>query len=80
MRFVSEVIDHLDEEGRLQPFYATYRSDGWGHPAYHPALFPSNGLRRAMFKALYVMEETFPHWAARIFQYPMIILRKLERT
>lgn len=37
-RFVSEVIDHLDEEGRLQPFYATYRSDGWGHPAYHPVM------------------------------------------
>jgi len=37
-RFVSDVIDHLDEEGRLRAFYATYRADGWGHPAYHPVM------------------------------------------
>ena len=37
-RFVSDVLDHLDAEGRLRPFYATYRSDGWGHPAYHPVM------------------------------------------
>lgn len=37
-RFVSDVIDHLDGEGRLRPFYVTYRADGWGHPAYHPVM------------------------------------------
>ena len=37
-QFVSDVIDHLDAEGRLEPFYATYRSDGWGHPVYHPVM------------------------------------------
>lgn len=37
-RFVSDLIDQFDDEGRLEPFYARYRADGWGHPAYHPRL------------------------------------------
>lgn len=37
-RFVSDLIDHLDEAGRLAVFYASYREDGWGHPAYHPVM------------------------------------------
>lgn len=37
-RFVSDLIDHLDESGRLEAFYASYREDGWGHPAYHPVM------------------------------------------
>jgi len=37
-RFVSDVIDHLDGEGRLRPLYSKYRADGWGHPAYHPVM------------------------------------------
>lgn len=37
-RFISDVVDHLDEEGRLASFYAPYRTDGWGHPGYHPVM------------------------------------------
>lgn len=37
-RFISDVVDQLDGEGRLAAFYASYRTDGWGHPAYHPAM------------------------------------------
>lgn len=37
-RFVSDVVDHMNEEGRLAAFYASYRTDGWGHPAYHPIM------------------------------------------
>jgi hypothetical protein len=33
-RFVSEVVDELEEEGRLASFYARYRADGWGRAAY----------------------------------------------
>lgn len=37
-RFISDVVDHLDEAGELAAFYASYRTDGWGHPAYHPVM------------------------------------------
>lgn len=37
-RFISDVVDHLDEAGELAAFYAPYRTDGWGHPAYHPVM------------------------------------------
>lgn len=37
-RFVSDLLDQFDEDGRLDPFYETYREDGWGHPAHHPRL------------------------------------------
>lgn len=37
-QFISDVVDHLDAEGRLAPFYRSYRTDGWGHPAYHPVM------------------------------------------
>jgi transposase len=37
-RFISDVVDHLDAQGRLKGFYRLYRTDGWGHPAYHPVM------------------------------------------
>ena len=37
-RFVSDVVDHLDEAGRLAAFYDGYRKDGWGRAAYHPRM------------------------------------------
>lgn len=37
-RFVSDVVDHLDETGRLAAFYEGYRKDGWGRAAYHPRM------------------------------------------
>ncbi|HYW12515.1 MAG TPA: transposase [Longimicrobium sp.] len=36
--FLSEVIDEMDARGRLDAFYAPYREDGWGAPAFHPAM------------------------------------------
>jgi transposase len=36
--FISDVVDRLDASGKLQPIYGRYRSDGWGAPAYHPAM------------------------------------------
>jgi transposase len=37
-RFLSEVIDGMDARGRLDAFYAPYRMDGWGAPAFHPVM------------------------------------------
>jgi transposase len=37
-RFVSDVIDYLDEEGRLEPFYPEERDDLRGRPRYHPVM------------------------------------------
>lgn len=37
-RFVSEVIEHLESEGKLGAIYGRYRADGWGRAAYHPAM------------------------------------------
>lgn len=37
-RFVSEVVDELEGEGRLAAFYARYRADGWGRAAYAPRM------------------------------------------
>lgn len=37
-RFLSEVIDGMDARGRLDAFYAPYRVDGWGAPAFHPVM------------------------------------------
>lgn len=37
-RFVSEVVDELDAEGKLQAFYAGYRADGKGAAGYHPRM------------------------------------------
>lgn len=37
-RFVSDVVDHLDEGGRLAAFYEGYRKDAWGRAAYHPRM------------------------------------------
>lgn len=35
-RFVREVVEQFDGEGRLQPFYEGYRPDGRGGKAFHP--------------------------------------------
>jgi transposase len=37
-RFLSEIVDEMDAGGRLDGFYALYRVDGWGAPAFHPAM------------------------------------------
>ena len=37
-QFVSEIIDLLDEEDRLEPFYPDPDQDGRGRPSYHPAM------------------------------------------
>jgi len=37
-RFVSEVVEELDGEGKLAAFYAGYRADGWGRAGYHPRM------------------------------------------
>jgi transposase len=37
-RFLSEIVDEMDARGRLDVFYAPYRVDGWGAPAFHPAM------------------------------------------
>jgi transposase len=37
-RWVSDLVDWLDTQGDLAPFYASYRPDGWGRAAYHPCL------------------------------------------
>jgi len=37
-RFVSNTIDYLDIEGRLDPFYPEPREDGRGRPSYHPVM------------------------------------------
>jgi len=35
-RFVSEVLDHLDDQEHLAGFYARYREDGWRRAAFLP--------------------------------------------
>jgi transposase len=37
-RFVSDVVDHLDEQGRLESFYEGYRDYCWGRAAYNPRM------------------------------------------
>lgn len=37
-QFISDAVDHLDARGKLQGIYGTYRSDGWGRAAFHPAM------------------------------------------
>jgi len=37
-RFVSDTIDYLDSEGRLDLFYPEPREDGRGRPSFHPVL------------------------------------------
>lgn len=37
-RFLSEIINGMDARGRLDAFYAPYRVDGWGAPAFHPVM------------------------------------------
>ncbi len=37
-RFVSEVMDEMDKEGKLVSIYRRYREDGWGNAPYHPLM------------------------------------------
>jgi len=37
-RFISDTIDFLDSEGRLDPFYPDPQPDGRGRPSYHPVM------------------------------------------
>jgi len=37
-RFLSEILDGMDARGQLDGFYAPYRLDGWGAPAFHPVM------------------------------------------
>jgi len=37
-RFVNDVVEHLDREGRLDAIYRAYRADGWGASAFHPKM------------------------------------------
>ena len=37
-RFISDTIDYLDTEGRLDSFYPQPREDGRGRPSFHPVL------------------------------------------
>lgn len=37
-RFVSDTIDMLDEQHRLEGFYEGLREDGWGRASYHPRM------------------------------------------
>ncbi len=37
-RFLNDVVDRFDRENRLATFYASYREDGWGAPAYPPRM------------------------------------------
>lgn len=39
-------------------------------------LFPNNWLGRWMFRALFALEETFPRFFVKRFQYPMVALTK----
>jgi len=43
---------------------------------FQKKLIPDNGLGREMLSVLYSMEDRFPKFFVRNFQYPMIILRK----
>ncbi len=36
--FINDTVDVLETSGRLQPFFAIYREDGWGNQAYHPTM------------------------------------------
>lgn len=36
--FISDVVDLLEREGRLEALYERYRADGWGRAAYHPVM------------------------------------------
>jgi transposase len=37
-RFVSDLVDQFDAQGKLQRFYDVYRLDGRGQAAYHPRM------------------------------------------
>jgi transposase len=37
-RFVNDVVEHLDGQGRLKGIYSSYRADGWGAAAFHPKM------------------------------------------
>lgn len=37
-RYVFDVVEHFEEEGKLKRFYEEYRDDGWGAWSYHPRM------------------------------------------
>lgn len=37
-RFMSDVVDHFEAQGKLASFYAGRREDGWGRASYHPVM------------------------------------------
>lgn len=37
-QYISDTIDYLDSEGRLDPFYPEAQEDGRGRPSFHPVL------------------------------------------
>lgn len=39
-------------------------------------LFPDNRIGKAMFSLIFILEERFPHFFVKNFQYPMIVLTK----
>lgn len=41
-------------------------------------LIPDNKLGKKMFNILFELEEKFPHFFVKHFQYPMIVLKKKE--
>ncbi len=43
---------------------------------HQQALFPNNALGRWMFDRLFALEDRFPRFFARNFQWPMIVLRR----
>jgi transposase len=38
VKFVSDLVEALEEKGELSAFYARYREDGWGRAAYPPRM------------------------------------------
>lgn len=38
VEFLDALFNSLDRDGILGPLYQSYRSDGWGAPAYHPLM------------------------------------------
>ena len=43
---------------------------------HQQVLFPNNALGRWMFDRLFALEDRFPRFFARNFQWPMIVLRR----
>ncbi len=72
--FLSEIVDGFDARGRLESFYAPYRSDGWGAPAFHPVMMVkvllyayTNGIMSSRrIAAMLEMDVAFRYLAANL--------------